>query len=118
MYKNAPRYIKKNDYEASQKVFRRCRVNGDGFPNVANSSRWFAEDPEALPNQTFGVQTLQLLKFGCRSFFDPEVPRRFPEVSSIAKTCRNPDLANSAFGNPSGGVVYGRYYEYVSDGMP
>ena len=38
------------DYEASQKAFRSCRVNVDGFPNVANGSRWFAEDPETFPN--------------------------------------------------------------------
>ena len=34
------------DNEVSQKAFRSCRVNGDGFPNVANGSRCFAEDPD------------------------------------------------------------------------
>ena len=33
-----------------RKAFRRCRVSGDGFPDVANGSRWFAEDPKAIPN--------------------------------------------------------------------
>ena len=42
-FKNRSGWLK--NYEASQKAFRRCRVNVYGFPNVANGSRWFAKDP-------------------------------------------------------------------------
>ena len=69
-----------------RKAFRRCRVSGDGF---------------------------KLLKFGCRSLFYPDLARSAEKVSRSVNEghgrvsehredmSKHPDIANSAFGNPS-----------------
>ena len=68
------------DHEALQNASRCCRANSDRFPNIPKGCRVFAEDPEATPIEIFGVQTLKILKFRCRSFFDPEFVPTYQEV--------------------------------------
>jgi len=104
----------------------RLRILAEGVPKLPNHWRAVPEHPEWLPmdrrrprrhpeqHNTFGVQILKNVKFGCRSFFVPEWPGRSPDMSrksaegspNAPKTCRTvPKLQISPSGThwrPSG----------------
>ena len=89
------------------KAFQKCQVSGDGFPNFANGSRWFAEDPRSHPKlklQRPNFKTWML------KYFWSDLARSAKKVSrsvkeghgKVSDMPKHPDLANSAFGGPSG----------------